>query len=319
MGENIRFDYYYGQEAEQFSFYRIPRLLITDPRFQDISNDSKLLYGLMLDRMSLSMKNGWIDEENRVFIVYTIQSIMEDLNISKGTAVKVMAELDAEKGIGLIERKHRGLGKPDVIYVKNFAAKPHSSTEVQNLNLRESKNCTPGSQKNTPQEVQNVNLSRSDNCTHGVSENKPLEEQDLNPNKTENKKTKESQSDHIRIFEERMAMVRENIDYDWYVENKDAPDRKMFFELYNIIESVMADGSDQIRIGDHLLYAEVVKSRMLKLNQMHLRYVMDCVGDQTGEIRRMDRYLLAALYHAPETEGMYYTQKVHHDFYGGSE
>ena len=71
MKGKINFDYYYGIEAEQFAFYRVPRLLIKDERFKGLSSDAKLLYGLMLDRMSLSMKNGWLDEENRALKCYT--------------------------------------------------------------------------------------------------------------------------------------------------------------------------------------------------------------------------------------------------------
>lgn len=110
LGKEEVFDYYYGTEAEQFSFFRIPRVLIQDSRFKQVSTDAKLLYGLMLDRMSLSMKNGWLDEENRVYIIYTLENIMEDLNCGKDKGVKILAELDTVKGIGLIERKKRGLG-----------------------------------------------------------------------------------------------------------------------------------------------------------------------------------------------------------------
>ncbi len=121
MGDILKFDYYYGIEAEQFSFYRVPRLLVKDKRFKGLSSDAKLLYGLMLDRMALSMKNGWFDNENRAYIHYTIDTIMEDLGCAKEKATKVLAELDNKKGIGLIEKKRQGLGKPDIIYVKNFA------------------------------------------------------------------------------------------------------------------------------------------------------------------------------------------------------
>ena len=112
MREVLQLDYYYGIEAEQFSFYRIPRLLTGMMR--DLRNypaDAKLLYGLMLDRMSMSMKNGWFDEENRLYIIYTIDSIMEDLGCGKDKAVKILAELDSVKGIGLVEKVRRGLGK----------------------------------------------------------------------------------------------------------------------------------------------------------------------------------------------------------------
>ena len=121
MNDSLRFDYYYGIEAEQFSFYRVPRMLIKDERFKDLSSDAKLLYGLMLDRMALSMKNGWFDEENRAYIHYTVENIMEDFSCARATAIRMLAELDSKKGIGLIEKKRLGLGKPDIIYVKNFA------------------------------------------------------------------------------------------------------------------------------------------------------------------------------------------------------
>ena len=168
MGEFLELDFYYGIDAEQFSFYRVPRLLIKDERFKKLSSDAKLLYGLMLDGMSLSMKNEWFDDENRAYIIYTIDSIMEDLGCAKEKAVKVLAELDSVKGIGLVEKVRRGLGKPDIIYVKNFAAisedqaekMPQNidkSTEVQNLNFKKSNIDTPRSSEIELQEVQNLN------------------------------------------------------------------------------------------------------------------------------------------------------------------
>lgn len=94
MEEGLKFDYYYGVQSEQFSFYRIPRLLIKDQHFKGLSSDAKLLYGLMLDRMALSMKNNWLDDKNRAYIIYSIDSVMEDLSCSKPTCVKIMKELD---------------------------------------------------------------------------------------------------------------------------------------------------------------------------------------------------------------------------------
>ena len=102
--ERLELEFYYGQEAEQFTFYRLPKALITDSRFKDISNNAKLLYGLMLDRMGLSARSGWFDEENRVYIKYSVKSIMEDLNCSKMTAVGLLKELQA---IGLIDMVQR--------------------------------------------------------------------------------------------------------------------------------------------------------------------------------------------------------------------
>lgn len=129
-------DYYYGDQAEQFSFYRIPKVLFTDSRFKDISAEAKILYGLLLDRMSLSAKNGWLDQEGRVYIVYTVEDIMDALSCASQKAMKLLNELDEK--CGLIERKRQGLGKPNLIYVKNFVSAPESkfkNCENQNSGL----------------------------------------------------------------------------------------------------------------------------------------------------------------------------------------
>lgn len=125
----MAFDYFYGGESEQFSFYRIPRQLIVGPEFRHVSTDAKLLYGLMLDRMGLSARNGWYDEENRVFIYYPLDEIREALNCGNDKAVKLLAELDTGKGIGLIQRVKQGQGKPARIYVKRFTTSEKPSGE----------------------------------------------------------------------------------------------------------------------------------------------------------------------------------------------
>lgn len=116
-----KFNYFFGQEAEQFTFYCIPKVLFTNDLFHNLSCDAKVLYGLMLDRMGLSIKNQWLDEFNRVFIYFTLEDVQKHMNCGHNKGVKIMAELDSEKGIGLTERVKQGLGKPAKIYVKNFA------------------------------------------------------------------------------------------------------------------------------------------------------------------------------------------------------
>ena len=120
MEERIKLSYFYGKEAEQFSFYKIPKLLFTDKYFKALSVEAKVLYGLMLDRMSLSMKNQWLDEEGRAYIYYSLDDIMEALGCSNKKAIAIMKELDTDTGIGLIERKRQGQGKPAMIYLKQF-------------------------------------------------------------------------------------------------------------------------------------------------------------------------------------------------------
>ena len=157
MGNEIRFDYYYGEESEQFSFFRIPRILFKDERFSRLSSDAKLLYGLLLDRMSLSKANGWIDDDGRVYIIYKLREIQEDMCCGKDKAVKIMAELDCAKGIGLVERKRRGLGQADILYVKNFIVKGrhelHGQKEKKPAELKRSEKPNSRSRKSRIQEV----------------------------------------------------------------------------------------------------------------------------------------------------------------------
>ena len=121
-------NYFYKSESEQFAFYRIPKLLFTDSRYAVISVEAKVLYGLMLDRMSLSVRNNWVDDDNRVYIYFTLEEITEYLSIGKDKGVKLLKELD---GI-LIERKKQGLGKPVMIYVLNFVNSQNSIQSVDN-------------------------------------------------------------------------------------------------------------------------------------------------------------------------------------------
>lgn len=167
--------------------------MIKDKRFRNLSSDAKLLYGLMLDRMSLSMKNGWLDEENRAYIIYTVENMMEDLGCSKPTCVKIVRELDSEKGIGLIEKKRRGLGKPDIIYVKNFSApaetpveeaaekpdNPGISPEVKNLYFKKERNFTSGSKDIELLEVKETDSQKERNFTSRGKENYPAEVKDF--------------------------------------------------------------------------------------------------------------------------------------------
>ena len=112
------YDYFYGIQAEQFSFYRIPKLLFTHPSFKGMSTEAKTLYGILLDRMNLSAKNNWIDDSGRVYIIFPVEEVMEALGCAEQKAIKLLSELDTKAG--LIERKRQGLGKPNLIYVKNF-------------------------------------------------------------------------------------------------------------------------------------------------------------------------------------------------------
>lgn len=348
MDSTMRFDYYYGIEAEQFSFYRVPRLLIKDVRFKGLSSDAKLLYGLMLDRMSLSMKNGWVDDENRAYIYYTVENVMEDLGCAKEKCIKIIAELDSKKGIGLIEKKRQGLGKPDIIYVKNFTSLEENNhefekkepsntdvyTEVRKSNFKKSENRTSGSQKIELQEVGESNFWKSENQTSGSSETEPLEVRESNPNYTNNNyldlsynnpiypSASQTEKSHDRIDEvdsatAYMEIVKENIEYEHYMKYGNWNDKSLYEELYSIICEVVCVKHKTVKIGGEDYPYELVRSKFLKLNSSHLEYVIGCMHNTTTKISNIKAYMVTALYNAPSTMNHYYQQEVQHDMYGG--
>ena len=172
MLDTVKYYYFYGDEATQFSFFRIPRQLITHPHFKQVSTDSKLLYGMLLDRMGLSIKNEWYDDDGRVYIYYTIEEICDNLNCGRDKAMKLLAELDSDKGIGLIDRIKQGLGKPTRIYVKRFTTQeipPHREKE-RDLSS------APFSQ------VDYSDAQRPDFPTSRSRKSRPLEAEETDPN-----------------------------------------------------------------------------------------------------------------------------------------
>lgn len=349
MGESLQLDYYYGIEAEQFSFYRVPRLLIKDERYRGLSSDAKLLYGLMLDRMSLSMKNGWMDDMNRAYIIYTIDNIMEDLGCSKPTCIKIIKELDSDSGIGLIEKVRRGLGKPDIIYVKNFSTiaeaqeekKPENAdkpTEVKNLYFKKEKNFTSASKETELHEVKKTDFKKKKNFTSGSKEIEPQEVKEFAPNYTNYNQTnynqtevsytnpinqsatEKSQDDVIGVMDDAQSyinLIKENIDYDHHMKYDDYGKCELYDELFQVICEVVCVNHKSVRIAGEDYPYELVKSRFLKLNGSHLEYVIGCMQNTTTKITNIKAYMITALYNAPSTINHFYQQEVQHDMYGG--
>ena len=165
-GEEVDFDYFYNREAERFNFLKVPEVLVDGEEFKGLSAEAIILYSMFLKRTGMSFKNNWIDKEGRVFIYFTVEEIMRRRNISKPTAIKTLDELDMKKGIGLIERVRLGLGKPNVIYVKDFmsilAVKENDFQKSKNL-TSEVKDFNLRSKENELQEVQNVDSNYIEN------------------------------------------------------------------------------------------------------------------------------------------------------------
>jgi len=193
MRQTAKFDYYYGTQADAYSFYRIPKVLFTSEYFKGLSCEAKVLYGLMLDRMSLSIKNRWFDDEGRVYIMFSIDDVMEFLGCYKQKAVKLVHELDQEHGIGLIEKKRIGFGKANTFYVKNFILQDEPEPELPQ-HTPENAGCDSSANANKPSETDFSGKSGKPVSGHGM--NGPESEE--NPQYFENRN---SRSSKIKIQE----------------------------------------------------------------------------------------------------------------------
>ena len=296
------YDYFYGAESEQFSFYRIPKVLFTEERFKAISAEAKVLYGLLLDRMSLSAKNGWQDKENRVYIIFTIEDIMEAMGCADQKAGKLLYELESK--CGLIERKRQGLGKPNLIYVKNFV----TPLESRFLNRE---NHDSGEVKITDQEPLK---SRSNNTENNNTERSDTDSFPFTSFREDH--GRESKRSDVNQRDRHREIISENISYGILLQ--DYPlDRDILTEILELMVDTVCTTRSTVRISGDDKPAEVVKSQFLKLDSEHIRFVMDGLKDNTTRIRNMRQYLLATLYNAPLTIGNYYRSLVSHDMSEG--
>ena len=329
MEKKMTFNYFYGTEADQFSFYRIPKALFTDSYFKDLSSDAKILYGLMLDRMSLSIKNQWFDDKNRAYIYFSIEDIMELLNCGRNKAIKSMRELDDETGIGLIEKRRQGFGKVNVIYVKTFmpektdekkfeeelkkfkkqtSVENEESTEVYISNFMKSQNQTSRSPENKLQEVYNSNPNNTNLSDTEMNDNKsnPIISVD------EKRFDSDNRSEDYQAYEN---LVKETIDYE-SLEVTHHDDMRQVDEIVNLIVETVMCKNDKILIASNWYPASLVKKKFLMLTYSHIEYVLHCMSGNTTKVKNIKKYLLAALFNAPSTMNGYYQAEVNHDMPG---
>ena len=281
-------DYFYGQTGELFSFYRIPKALFQEQRFQSLSTDAKTLYGILLDRMSLSAKNGWLDEQNRVFIICTIEDVKRSLCCADNKATKLLRELEE---FGLIERKRRGLGRPSLVYVKNFSA-DSSKTRFQNRENHES-----GGFKSASQDPAKPRCNKTDKNNTEMNETYPF-----NSEETDGMSQREQLEKYFSQSLEVELLLRLCPD-----------DEDIIYQIVDLLVDTCATKRKMLRIAGDDRPAEVVRSRFMKLNADHIKFVLKCLAENSSPIRNMKQYLLASLYNAPTTMQLSYQNQTNHD------
>ena len=308
------FDYYYGVEAEQFTFVRVPKVLFTDKEhFGGLSNEAKLLYGLLLERMSLSRKNNWIDKHNRVYIIFPVEEIEESLNVGHEKALNLLKELDDQSGIGLVKKKRRGLGLPSILYVKNFIVKGEQNTD---------RVPTSRSLENGIQEVGKTDFKKFENQTSANPKNRLLEVRNSDPNNTDINNTDMSYTynqsinppcfgfqnfspgtdglideiDRNTVEEE----VKKQIDYDCLISHPDSSVVQMAEEIKDLMVDVLCGERSVVSEGKRVS-EETAKSAYRKITFDHVQYVMKSLVSYPDKISRIDRFLTTSLYNSVYT------------------
>ena len=312
MEDRIKLSYFYGKEAEQYSFYKIPKLLFTDDYFKKISVEAKVLYGLMLDRMSLSVKNQWMDEEGRAYIYYSLEDIMDALGCSNKKAISIMKELDIDAGIGLIEKKRQGQGKPTMIYLKQFMIQ----------DVQKCRNYT-SEEKTDVSEVKNLHILKCKNDMSRNEESSCLEVKNIHTNKNNinNTELSNTESNLILSGDDRMRyemdayaeLIRENIELD-ILRERYPYEQDLLDGIFDLILETVLCKNDTIIVASNRYPAELVRSKFLKLNSSHIEYAIDCFKGNTTKIRNIKKYLLTTLFNAPSTISGYYQAEVNHDY-----
>ena len=281
-------DYFYGQAGELFSFFRIPKALFQEQQFQDLSTDAKTLYGILLDRMSLSVKNEWFDKKGRVFIIFTIEDVKRTLRCADNKATRLLRELEK---FGLIERKRRGQGKPCLVYVKNFSAES-SKESVKNRDNDDS--C--GSKIACQDPVKSRGIKKKENKAEMNNTNPILSDE------SETMKNRELLEEYFSHSLEIDLLLRLCPD-----------DEDTIYQIVDLLVDTCATNRKTLRIAGDDKPAEVVRSRFMKLNADHIRFVLKCLAENSSTIRNMKQYLLASLYNAPTTMQLFYQNQTNHD------
>ena len=337
----MQFDYFYGNEAEQFTFYRIPKILITSPHFKKISDSAKLLYGLMLDRMSLSIRNGWLDDDNRAYIFFTTNEVMEQMCCGTEKATKMLTELDSEKGIGLIERVKQGQGKPAIIYLKKFyeledTARSTKLSEIESQDFQESKVKTFENRKTRLSKIESQDFRKSKNKTFenrksGLSE---IEKQDFrkskcnynNINNTDinyiypinqdnyNIQNSDTQTEEewIDRYTKTVDEIKKQIDYDYLI---DYAERDIVDEVVNIMAEVMTVPRPKYKIEGDFVEYDAVLNNLKKITAEQLEVCLLAYSRQRQRIRNPKAYWISVLYNIPLTSNIVLQNMVNSDLY----
>jgi len=272
----------------------------------------------MLDRMGLSRKNDWFDQSGRIYIIFTIEEIMEYLNCGNNKSCKLLKELEK---IGLIESKRQGMGRPNLIYVKNFIFE--NDTNISEPHFKKCENHTSRSVKITLQEVLKSHANNNNNNINDTDINDTIYPINQSHSNTADGMDGIDRMDKINEIEDTMPVsskreqykkiIKDNISFDALVFDR-PNDKENICEIVDLMAEIICSAGDTVRINSREIASEVVRSQFLKINEEHIRYVLDSMKSNSKPVKNIRAYLLTALYNAPHTISHHYDNMVNNGY-----
>lgn len=260
-------------------FYQLPKFLFKEEKYKKLSTEAKTVYALFIDRLKISIKNKWLDENNNVYIIFTNEEVRKELNCCIATAIKVVKEL---KNCGLITTKRQGLGKPNLVYIQ----KVDVLFECIEKNKPKTK-ATTISEPNSIENTENYEISES-----------IVEENEIST---------------VSAYEE---ILKENISYEYFVKNQNQ--KEAVDEILEIMLEVMTSNKKEFKLSkEKTVLTELFKSKVMKINSSHIEYILNSLENTTSKIINMKSYLLTSLFNATATINNYYSNWVRSDFANG--
>ena len=203
----MEFKPYKDNEYLENSYYKIPQELFVSSLYKDkLNSDSKILYAFLLDRLSLSQKNHWIDEERNIYLIFTREEVQEKLNLSDKTATKAFKQLNE---VGLVQEKRQGLGKPNLIYVGKIN---HSDSE--NLRFLNRKNYDSGIGESTTLDSENLRGINTNNINTNI-----INTESINPKSDEELLLIKEKCNLNEFTKEEKTILEDVIDNLYYTDN----------------------------------------------------------------------------------------------------
>ena len=295
------FRYFTVETSDNFVFFRIPKVFFKDENFKSLCTDSKVLYGLMLDRMGLSRKNGWYDKNGHAYIYYSVASIQDDMGLSNKTVSKCLKEL---KELGLIKVVRQGLTKNNIIYVMDFSRPAPDAPEIPD------EDNTP-LLPNEPEESSGedrVEEAALDNYDPGAPQKDTLDyaapPQDIPPGKARGKtRDKPSGSDYKTTVLE----IKQNIGYESLLYKYNSPMGHRIVEgVVALLADILCFPGESVVVNKIPVPYDVVRKKLEQVEYEHVEYVLDNIINNHIEIRNYKSYLLSSLYNSVDVLDLHY-------------